>query len=211
MARNLDPKCKQCRREGTKLFLKGERCNTSKCALTRRNYIPGMHGVKLGKGGRLTGYGIQLREKQKAKRTYRLLEKQFRSYFDKAISEVGDTGENIYKLLEMRMDNVIYRAGFCNSRDFARQMVNHGHFLLNGRRASIPSINVKVKDKITFRPKSLEIEEIKNLPEKLKNKEMTDWLVVEPESLTITVLDVPSSEKSKPNFDLRAINEYYSR
>ena len=148
MARDLNAKCKQCRREGVKLFIKGERCNSSKCAMVKRNYIPGIHGIKLGRGGRLTGYGIQLREKQKAKRMYRILEKQFRNYFDKAIHKTGETGDNLFNLLETRLDNVIYKAGFGNSRDAARQLISHYHFLVNGKKVNIPSFQVKVKDKI---------------------------------------------------------------
>ncbi|KKR04435.1 MAG: 30S ribosomal protein S4 [Parcubacteria group bacterium GW2011_GWC2_39_14] len=211
MGRPLDTKCKQCRREGVKLFLKGDRCGTSKCALTKRNYVPGMHGPKLGRGGRLSGYGLQLREKQNAKRTYRMLERQFRGYFDKVVKRPGDTGENLFKLLEMRLDNVVYRAGFATSRDGARQMVNHGHIRVNGKKVSIPSYQVKIKDKITIKDLSKGKELFNGLSEKLQTKEFVDWLIVEPKECVATVVDMPTLAKNKPGFDLKMIVEYYSR
>ncbi len=211
MARNLDPKCKQCRRERAKLYLKGERCNSSKCAMVKRNYIPGIHGIKQGKGARLTGYGIQLREKQKAKRTYRILEDQFRKYFDKAIARTGDTGENLFKLLESRLDNVVYKAGFAVSRDAARQFIGHNHFLVNGKKVNIPSFQVHIKDKITIKPKSLGMEKFSSLTETLKNVQIPEWLSVDMKELIITVVDEISLEKSNPGIDLKLIIEYYSR
>lgn len=212
MARQISPKCKLCRREGTKLFLKGERCFGSKCAATRRNYVPGMHGPKIGKGGtRLSGYGAQLREKQKAKRTYRILERQFFKYFEAASKKKGNTTSFLFAQLEMRLDNVIYRAGFVSSRDLARQLVNHGHFQVNGKRMDIPSYQVKIKDKITIRPLSAKITAFQNLSETLVNKEVAEWLLVDPKELSVTVIGLPELEKAKPNFDLRAIIEFYSR
>jgi len=211
MGRSLDSKCKQCRREGTKLFLKGDRCNSSKCALTKRNYVPGLHGPKLGRGGRLSGYGLQLREKQNAKRTYRILESQFRNYFDKVIKRPGDTGENLFKLLEMRLDNVVYRAGFAGSRDAARQAVNHGHIRVNGREVSIPSYQVKIKDKVSIKDTSTKKGLFTDLSEKLKTKEFADWLLVDPKTCVATVVDAPNLVKNKPGFDLKMIVEYYSR
>lgn len=212
MARNLSPKCKQCRREGTKLFLKGERCSTSKCSLVRRSYIPGMHGPKQqGKPSRMTGYGIQLREKQKAKRTYRILERQFFNYFTKAKETLGDTGANIFKHLEMRLDNVVFRAGFAVSRDLARQLVSHAHVLVNGKRVDIPSYQVKVKDKISIKKTTAGKDAFKTLAEGMKGKQTQDWLVVDPETMTATIVDFPTPEKNKPGFDLRAIVEYYSK
>lgn len=148
MARYRDAACRQCRREGIKLFLKGARCFTEKCAIERRNYPPGMHGLNRGK---LTPFGIQLREKQKAKRIYGVLEKQFRKYFDWAEGEKGITGDNLLKLLERRLDNVVYRLGMAASRREGRQMVTHGHFQVNGRKVTIPSYIVQVGEAIQLR------------------------------------------------------------
>ncbi len=211
MARNLEPKCKQCRRVGAKLFLKGERCFGSKCGLTRRNYIPGMHGVKLGRGGRMTGYGLQLKEKQKAKKLYRILEKQFKNYFVKAINTQGDTGENLYRLLESRLDNAIFKSGLLASRDLARQFVNHGHILVNGKKVTIPSYQLSIKDKITIKKKTFDKEYIQKAIESLKGKELVDWLFVDQKDFSITVIDQPSAKKTQPDYDLKAIIEFYSR
>ena len=196
-----------------KLFLKGERCTTSKCSLVRRSYIPGMHGPKQqGKGGsRMTGYGIQLREKQKAKRTYRILERQFFNYFQKAKIQKGDTGANIFKFLEMRLDNAVFRAGFAVSRDLARQLVSHGHILVNGKKVNIPSYQLKLKDKVSLKKKTADSEHFKALAENLRSKEVADWLVVDADTMTVTVLDMPNSEKQKSGFDMKAIVEYYSK
>src|ERR671922_572506 len=151
MARDTGPQCKQCRREGMKLFLKGERCLTDKCSVERRPYPPGEHGR-----GRVrqSEYRQQLREKQRARRYYQLLEKQFRNYYDKASSQPGVTGENLLRLLERRLDNVLVRLGFAASRRQARQLVDHGHFSVNGRRVNIPSYQVKPDDVISLRPNS---------------------------------------------------------
>src|SRR5918996_6066798 len=148
MARYADAKCRLCRREGMKLFLKGARCFTDKCAIERRNYPPGQHGLNRGK---LTPYGVQLREKQKCKRIYGVLESQFRKYFQWAEREKGVTGENLLRLLELRLDNVVHRLGFAASRRESRQMVAHGHFSVNGRKVSVPSYLVKVGDRVELR------------------------------------------------------------
>ncbi|MFH0988212.1 MAG: 30S ribosomal protein S4 [Parcubacteria group bacterium] len=212
MGRDISAKCKKCRREGAKLFLKGDRCLGSKCGVTRRNYIPGMHGPKIGRGGnRLTGYGSQLREKQKAKRTYRILERQFVKYYASAIKKTGNTASHLFEALETRLDNAIYRAGFVPSRDLARQLVNHGHFLLNGKRMDIPSYQVKIKDKITIKPSSMRLVAFQNLVEVLANKEIPEWLHVDAKELSIAVVGAPELAKSAPSFDLRAIIEFYSR
>ncbi|HMB26084.1 MAG TPA: 30S ribosomal protein S4 [Patescibacteria group bacterium] len=211
MARNLDPKCKQCRREGTKLFLKGERCYSSKCAMVKRNYIPGVHGNKLRRGARMTDYGRQLREKQKARRTYRILEEQFYNYYKKAMKQKGETGDNLFKQLETRFDNTLYRAGFSVSRDAARQAIRHGHFLVNGKKLDIPSYQVKLKDKITINPSGKEAGMFKGLTERLKNQDYPDWLNIDIKSLEITVLDLPELEKAALAFDMKAIIEFYSR
>src|SRR5215510_5604509 len=151
MARYRDAKCRLCRREGMKLFLKGARCFTDKCAIERRNYPPGQHGLNRGKP---TAFGIQLREKQKAKRIYGVLESQFRKYFQWAEAEKGVTGENLLRLLELRLDNVVHRLGFAASRREGRQMVTHGHFQVNGRKVSVPSFIAKVGDRLELRPTS---------------------------------------------------------
>src|SRR5919108_1040365 len=148
MARYRDAKCRLCRREGMKLFLKGARCFTDRCAIERRNYPPGQHGLNRGK---LTPFGVQLREKQKAKRIYGVLESQFRKYFQWAESQKGVTGENLLRMLELRLDNVVYRLGFAASRRESRQMVAHGHFSVNGRKVSVPSFLVKVGDTVALR------------------------------------------------------------
>jgi small subunit ribosomal protein S4 len=151
MARYADAKCRLCRREGMKLFLKGARCFTDKCAIERRNYPPGQHGLNRGK---LTPFGVQLREKQKAKRIYGVLESQFRRYFHAAEREKGVTGENLLRLLELRLDNVVFRLGFAASRRESRQMVAHGHFAVNGRKVTVPSFLTKVGDTVQLRPNS---------------------------------------------------------
>ena len=151
MARYRDAKCRLCRREGMKLFLKGARCFTDKCAIERRNYPPGQHGLNRGK---LTAFGVQLREKQKAKRIYGVLESQFRKYFQWAEAEKGVTGENLLRLLELRLDNVVHRLGFAASRREGRQMVAHGHFQVNGRRVAVPSFLVRVGDQVQLRSAS---------------------------------------------------------
>jgi small subunit ribosomal protein S4 len=211
MSEGSTAKCKQCRREGTKLFLRGERCNSSKCAMVKRNYIPGVHGTKLGRGSRLTGYGTQLREKQKAKRTYGLREKQFKNYFDKAINKDGETGDNMFYLLESRFDNVVYKAGFAPSRATARQLISHAHLLINGKKVNIPSYQMKVKDKITIREKSLQAGPFKDLVEKLKNHEAPEWLVVDLKQMEITVIDKPNLKNETPAFELTHIIEFYSK
>src|SRR5437764_8185216 len=152
MARYIGPVCRLCRREGMKLFLKGERCHTEKCAIEKRNFAPGQHGKD--RKPKLVGYGLQLREKQKARRYYRLMEGQFRNLFEKAARQKGITGENLLNSLERRLDNVIYRMGLGTSRAQARQLVRHGHMLVNGRKVNIPSFEVKPNDQIEIREKS---------------------------------------------------------
>jgi small subunit ribosomal protein S4 len=154
MGRNLEPKCKQCRRLGEKLFLKGDRCSTAKCGMVKRNFAPGFHGPKGRK--RLSDYGLQLAEKQKAKKFYNLMEKQFRATFVVAQKKTGDAGKNFFRLLEMRLDNVVYRLGLAASRTQARQLVNHGHFTVNARKASTPSFVVKVGDVIALKKTKVE-------------------------------------------------------
>jgi small subunit ribosomal protein S4 len=171
MARYTGAHCRQCRREGMKLFLKGDRCYTDKCAFARRGYAPGQHGQGKKK---LSNYGVQLREKQKAKRIYELLEGQFRKYYEKAERMRGITGENLLKLLEMRLDNVVFRLGYGSSRREARQLVNHGHFLVNGRKVDIPSFDVSVGDVITVSEKSRSSERFKVFAE--NPKALPNWI-----------------------------------
>ncbi len=209
MARNLDPKCKQCRRAGQKLFLKGERCNTAKCAMVKRNFPPGIHGSK--GYGRLTDYALQLREKQKAKKIYRLMENQFKNYFTKANKTQENTENILLQLLEMRIDNVIYRSGFAKSRDLARQLISHNHFLVNGQKVNIPSYQVKVNDIISLKEKSQSSKSFTNLKEQIKKNEPVSWLSVDLDKLEIKVVDKPSIDESKGEFDPKLIVEFYSR
>jgi small subunit ribosomal protein S4 len=209
MGRKLGPKCKQCRREGKKLFLKSDRCLTQKCAIVRRNYAPGAHGIK--SKTRLTPYGVQLREKQKTKRIYGILEKQFSNYYKKAIAKTGDTGEIMFQLLELRLDNVVFRMGFAGSRNIARQLVSHGHILVNGKNVNIPSYEAKIGDVISIKEKSAALPQFKNLAEKIKREDMVGWISSDPKILQGKVVARPTREDLKEAFDLKLIIEYYSR
>src|ERR687888_1017966 len=186
MARDTGPQCKQCRREGMKLFLKGERCLTDKCAVERRPYPPGEHGR-----GRIrqSEYRQQLREKQRARRYYQLLEKQFRNYYEKASRQPGVTGENLLRLLERRLDNVLVRLGFASSRRQARQLVRHGHFLVNGRRLDIASYQVRADDVITIRPGSAASDVVRSATE--LTTVVPPWLQADHDALTAKVLRLP--------------------
>lgn len=209
MARSLEPKCKQCRREGEKLYLKGERCYSTKCAIVKRNYVPGVHGVK-GKP-RLTEFGTQLREKQKAKRTYRLLERQFRNYYETAIKQPGNTGDIMLTLIESRLDNVVFRGGFASSRDLARQLVNHGHFLINGKSVDIPSYQVRSGDEITVKANKqnsgywINVTKLENVPE------VPAWLQVNRKELKTSVTQLPNREMIQSPINMTLIVEFYSR
>ena len=209
MAKDTNPKCKQCRRAGEKLYLKGERCGSPKCAMVKRNYPPGFHGPK-GKQ-RITDYGQQLSEKQKAKRQYNLLEKQFKLTFERALGQGGNTGHNFLKLLEMRFDNVIYRLGLARSRAEARQLINHGHFNVNGRKVNIPSYNTKTGDEIKIKSNKKDTKNFKGLAEKLKNVESPGWLNFDIKNLNAKVLHEPSKDSITPNFNMQMIIEYYSK
>ncbi|MEI7498498.1 MAG: 30S ribosomal protein S4 [Candidatus Falkowbacteria bacterium] len=209
MARNLDPKCKQCRRLGEKLFLKGERCNTVKCGMVKRNFPPGFHGAK-GRP-RPTEYGLQLAEKQKAMKEYRILEKQLRLTFNKAKHVSGDLGENFLRLLEARLDNVIYRSGLTDSRDQARQLVNHGHFMVNNRKVSIPSFQVKTGDLITIRVSSKRAKPFVNLTDRMKKQKLPGWLNFDPETSATKVLHLPKKDDLATNINPYMIVEFYSR
>ena len=209
MARNIDNKCKQCRRVGEKLFLKGERCFSAKCAMVKRNYAPGFHGPKGRK--RLSDYGLQLQEKQKARKLYGLLEKQFRLTFDKASKKSGDAGTNFLKLLEMRLDNVVYRLGLASSRSQARQLVNHGHFTLNGKKAGIPSMIVKPGQVIKVKKTSTKTKFFKNIEEKLKKAEVPSWLSLDAGELSAKVLHEPKDSDLPQNINVQMIIEFYSK
>jgi small subunit ribosomal protein S4 len=209
MAKNLDPKCKQCRRVGEKLFLKGERCLSPKCAIVKKNYPPGVHGVK-GKR-KLSEYGLQLQEKQKAKKEYNLLEDQFRLTFERGKKQAGDAGENLFRLLETRLDNVVYRLGFASSRSQARELVTHGHFLVNDKKVNIPSYQVKTGDVIKIKEKSKRLKLFSILPEKLKKVEIPSWLNLDRKELIGKVLHNPTMDEIKTNVNVQMIIEFYSR
>ncbi len=208
MARNTESVCRMCRREGMKLFLKGERCFTDKCAIERRNYPPGQHGQGRHK---FSEYSVQLREKQKVKRIYGVLERQFRRYFQLAERARGVTGENLLTTLERRLDNIVYRMSFANSRAEARQLVRHGHFLVNGRKVDIPSYLVKVGDKVTVRERSQKIARIVEALELSQRRGVPDWLEVDRESFTGTVKMLPQRADLTMPINERLIVELYSK
>lgn len=209
MGKNLAPKCKQCRRIGEKLFLKGDRCSTPSCAIIKRNYPPGFHGQK-GKR-RSSDFGLQLAEKQKAKKQYNILEKQFKITFEKASNKTGDAGENLLKILESRLDNTVFRSGFAPSRNQARQMVNHGHFTVNGRKVNIPSFELKAGDIIKIREQSKRRGHFKGINEKLEKHNAPGWLHLNPKEAIAKVLHQPSLEDIQSNINTAIIVEYYSR
>ena len=209
MARNIDSKCKQCRRAGEKLFLKGERCYTPKCAMVKRNYAPGFHGPKGHK--RLSDYGLQLAEKQKAKKFYGLMEKQFRLIFAKASKKTGDAGKNFLRALEMRLDNVIYRAGWATSRAAARQLVNHGHFTVAGRYVDIPSFTVTAGEIIKVKKSSLASPYFKNSADKFKKADRPSWLNLDVADNSVKVLHEPQDADLPLNLNVQVIIEYYSK
>ena len=208
MARYTGPVCRLCRREGTKLFLKGERCLTGKCALDRRSTAPGQHGAA---NKKVREYGMQLREKQKTRRYYGVLEKQFVNYFAEAERQSGMTGENLLVLLERRLDNVVYRMGMANSRREARQMVLHAHFTLNGKKVTIPSISVKVGDVIAIKESSRDLTKIKSLMETAASKLSPKWLEVNKENATAKVVALPAREDIDFDFNEQLIVELYSK
>lgn len=209
MARNLDPKCKQCRREGKKLFLKGERCYTQKCAMIKKAYPPGMHRDKRRRGA--SEYGLQLREKQRVKRIYGVLERQFNKYFKEASQKKENIGEVILRFLEMRFDNVVYRFGFARSRSQARQFVSHNHFLVNNKRVNIGSYRVKINDIISVKKGSLNQEYFKDLKGILKNHQVPSWLSLNKEKLEGEVIGLPKKEDIESTFEMQLVVEYYSR
>lgn len=209
MGRNIDNKCKQCRRVGEKLFLKGERCSGPKCAMVKRNYVPGFHGPKMRR--RLSGYGQQLQEKQKAKKMYGLMEKQFRLTFNKASKKSGDAGKNFLRTLEMRLDNVVYRLGFATSRAQARQLVNHGHFTLDSKKALTPSIIVKEGQEIKFRKSTVDGTYFRNNKERIAKAPRPSWLNLNTEDMSAKVLHEPKDTDLPQNINTQVIIEYYSK
>jgi len=209
LARYTGSVCRMCRRENMKLFLKGDRCYTDKCAVERRNYAPGQHGQ-----GRIkvSDYGTQLREKQRVKRTYGLLEKQFRSYFDKADRMKGVTGENLLVLLERRLDSVVYRLGFATSRSEARQLVRHSHFLVNGRKVNIPSYLVRPEDVIELREKSRKVVRINEALDGVMRRGLPSWVEMERDAFKGTLKTLPvRAEMTTPTFQEQLIVELYSK
>lgn len=211
MARHREAVCRLCRREGQKLFLKGLRCFTEKCAIEKRNFVPGQHG-QARRRAKLAGYGVQLREKQKAKRTYGLLERQFRTYFDKAERAQGPTGENLLVMLERRLDNVVYRMGVAGSRAQARQFVSHGHVRVGGRKVNVPSYLVNVGDEIALKEKMLQnvmVLEARNIAQ---SQNTVPWLHLDRENGKARVVALPKREDVQtPPISEQFIVELYSK
>jgi small subunit ribosomal protein S4 len=206
MARDTGPQCKQCRREGQKLFLKGQRCLTEKCGVERRSYPPGEHG----RGRvRASEYRQQLREKQKARRYYQLLERQFRRYYEKAAGQPGVTGENLLRLLERRLDSVLVRLGFAASRRQARQLIGHGHWMVNGRRVDIPSYQVRPDDVITIRSESPAADVVRSATE--LTAAVPPWLQADHDALTAKVLRMPERDEIISPVEEQLIVELYSK
>jgi small subunit ribosomal protein S4 len=207
MARRTD-KCTICRREGEKLYLKGDRCFTAKCAISRRPYAPGQHGPT--SRTKLTPFGVQLREKQKAKNTYGVLETQFRTYFDRASRKLGNTGEFLVRMLELRLDSVIYRSGLGRSRAWSRQAVTHGHVLVNGKRVNVPSYQLKAGDVVSLSASGkARIDEMEQA--RMAKHQVPAWLSLEAAAASVKVLHVPAGDELKQNFDPKLIVEFYSR
>ncbi len=210
MARYRGSVCRLCRREGVKLFLKGERCFTDKCAVERRKYAPGQHGQR--RGSKALGYGVQLREKQKVKRIYGILENQFHNYFEKAERSKGITGDNLLVALERRLDNIVYRLGFATSRNQARQIVRHGHVLVNNRKVNIPSFSTRPGDEISIREKSRKNPLILYSVDTISGRGgVPQWLEMNKEALTGKVLALPRREDLDPNIQEKLIVELYSK
>lgn len=214
MARYTGPVCRICRREGLKLYLKGDRCLSPKCPIVQRqpmrNFPPGQHGQK--RSRRPSEYGIQLREKQKIRKMYGVLEGQFRRHFGEAVRRGGVTGENLLQILEMRLDNVVYRLGFADSRKQARQIVRHGHFTVNGRKTNIPSFIVKPEDVVGVRPQSREREYFKIVAETAGSKQVPDWLTRDMDNLNGRVVSTPTRDQIEiPPLNEQLVVEFYSR
>ena len=208
MARYIGSKCKQCRREGKKLFLKGERCYSAACSVEKRPYAPGQHGQNKTK---LSGYGLQLREKQKAKRIYGVLENQFRTYFEEADRKKGITGENLLRILELRLDNVVYRLGLGRSRTEARQVVRHNLVTVNGKRVNIPSYQVKVGDVIEIKEDAKSFDRFKQIVEVTGSRIVPEWLEGDIENLKGSVTALPTREQIDTEVEETLIVELYSK
>jgi len=211
MARYTGPACKICRREGEKLFLKGDRCFTAKCAFEKRSYPPGMHGRRARFRRKTTDFGTQLREKQKARRIYGIMERQFRRYFREAEKRKGVTGTNLLQMLESRLDNVVYRMGFAGSRAQARQLVTHGHFEVNGKKTDIPSFLVEPGDQIAVRERSRSSGYFQTVAEQMEHRFVPEWLSVDIDKLSGRVLSLPTREEIEAPVSDQLITEYYSR
>jgi len=209
MARYNGPVCRLCRREGMKLFLKGERCYTEKCAIEKRNLPPGQHGKS--RKAKLVGYGVQLREKQKVKRIYGVLENQFRRYFEMADRTRGITGETLLQLLERRLDNVLYRLGLATSRAQARQLARHGHFTVNGRKVDIPSYQVKPGDVVGVRASSAQNPAIQHALEEVKGRGVPEWLSFDPTAMAGRIASLPTREQINLPVQEQLIVELYSK
>ena len=209
MARYIGPVCRLCRREGMKLFLKGERCYTEKCAIEKRNFAPGQHGKT--RKAKLAGYGIQLREKQKVKRIYGVLEDQFRGYFETAERTRGITGVTLLQLLERRLDNVVYRLGLSTSRSQARQLVRHGHFLINGKKVDIPSYSLKQGDVVTVLGRSQKNTTIEHAIQEVKGRGIPEWLSFDAASISGRVVSMPTREQINLPVQEQLIVELYSK
>lgn len=208
MARYTDSVCKLCRRERQKLFLKGQKCFTDKCLIEQRNYPPGQHGVS--RRAKISEYGVQLREKQKIKRIYGLLETQFRNYFEKATKQKGKTGENLIKLLERRLDNVVYRIGFASSRKQARQLIKHRHFLVNNQLVDIPSYLLNPGDVIQVKEKSKKLDAIHNSLKRVKDNTY-NWITVDKASLSGIFVQIPERVDVPLNANEQLVVELYSK
>jgi small subunit ribosomal protein S4 len=209
MARYIDASCKLCRRERQKLFLKGTKCYTEKCPLERRNYPPGQHGQS--RRSKISEYGQQLREKQKVRRIYGILERQFRNYYERSLKQTGRTGDTLVKLLERRLDNVVYRLGFAPSRKSARQLVLHGHFLVNNKPVDVPSYLLNPGDVVQVREKSKKLELIHASMKRMKDTAMLPWLSLDKASMTGTFLQIPERADVPLNANEQLIVELYSK
>lgn len=209
MSRYIGAVCKLCRREGAKLFLKGERCNSTNCSFEKKSYAPGQHGQSSRR--RISNFGLQLREKQKIKRRYGILEKQFRRYFDNAVREKGITGTNLMKILESRLDNVVYRLGFANSRKMARQLVKHGHFLINGRSVNIPSYQVKAGDTIQVHDRSKKLAAIHESMKRIRGDHDLPWLILDKAKMQGIFIQVPERDQMGVDVNEQLVVELFSK
>src|SRR3989442_622479 len=209
MGRYIEPVCRLCRRERQKLFLKGTKCFTEKCPVERRGYPPGQHGQM--RRPKVSEYGVQLREKQKIRRMYGLMEEQFRNYFEKALRKPGRTGETLVKMLECRFDSVVYRIGFAPSRAAARQLINHGHLLINRKVVNVPSYSLRAGDIVQVRDKSRKLDAIHSSMKRMKDSSMLPWLSLDKASMSGTFLQVPERADIPLNANEQLIVELYSK